>query len=77
MCNDPIDLLTAREQEILAIMATGLVNKLIAARLSIAEQTVKNHTKSIFRKLQVTNRVEAALLYQKHRYNRDEGGSWP
>lgn len=75
MCSNPIDLLTKREREILAIMATGLANKMVAANLSISENTVKNHAKSIFHKLRVTNRVEAALLYHEHRPDRSEGTS--
>jgi NarL family two-component system response regulator LiaR len=54
--------LTAREEEILRLLATGESNREIGRRLSISEQTVKNHVASIFRKLQVNDRTKAALL---------------
>jgi RNA polymerase sigma factor (sigma-70 family) len=54
--------LTAREEEILKLLATGESNREIGRRLSISEQTVKNHVASIYRKLQVNDRTKAALL---------------
>jgi RNA polymerase sigma factor (sigma-70 family) len=54
--------LTAREEEILKLLATGESNREIGQRLFISEQTVKNHVASIFRKLQVNDRTKAALL---------------
>jgi len=54
--------LTARETEILKELAGGLSNKEIAGRLFLSEKTVKHHVTNIFQKLQVRNRVEAALL---------------
>jgi RNA polymerase sigma factor (sigma-70 family) len=57
--------LTAREEEILRLVATGESNKEIGRRLFISEQTVKNHVQSIFRKLQVNDRTKAALLAVK------------
>lgn len=53
--------LTERETEILGLVAEGLANKEIARRLSIAEKTVKTHLTSIFQKLGVQSRVQAAL----------------
>lgn len=55
------DLLSAREREVLALVAQGLGNKQIAARLDIAERTVKAHLGSIFRQLGVADRTSAAL----------------
>ncbi len=52
--------LTPREQEILALLAAGLTNPEIADRLVISPQTVKKHTSSIYGKLGVSNRTEAA-----------------
>jgi NarL family two-component system response regulator LiaR len=57
--------LTAREEEILKLLATGESNREIGRRLFISEQTVKNHVASIFRKLQVNDRTKAALLAMK------------
>lgn len=56
-------LLTAREQEVLALMATGATNERIAQRLVIATDTVKSHVKQILRKLRVENRAEAISQY--------------
>ncbi len=60
-----LDALTAREEEILKLLATGDSNREIAQRLFISEQTVKNHVASIFRKLHVNDRTKAALLAVK------------
>jgi DNA-binding NarL/FixJ family response regulator len=54
--------LTGREREVLALVARGLPNKLIARELGIAEKTVKTHVSSILAKLGVTDRTQAALL---------------
>jgi len=56
-------LLTARELEVLALMATGATNERIAKRLVIATDTVKSHVKQILRKLRVENRAEAISQY--------------
>jgi DNA-binding CsgD family transcriptional regulator len=54
-------LLTAREKQIALLVAQGLSNPQISARLRIAEQTVKNHLRGVFRKLAVKNRVQLTL----------------
>lgn len=54
--------LTAREREILTMLAEGLGNKEIAWRLEISEHTVKFHVSSIFTKLDVSSRAEAVSL---------------
>jgi two-component system, NarL family, nitrate/nitrite response regulator NarL len=53
--------LSAREQEILALIACGDSNKHIARKLDIAETTVKIHVQHILRKLNLTSRVQAAV----------------
>jgi len=53
--------LTNREDEILALIAKGMSNKLIARELDIVESTVKVHVKHLLRKLNLRNRLEAAL----------------
>jgi two-component system NarL family response regulator len=54
--------LTAREVAVLELVAKGLSNKEIAAALNLAEDTVKNHLKHVFAKLEVSDRTEAVLL---------------
>ncbi len=58
-------LLTAREREILGLMAAGMTNPQIAAQLIIGAGTVKTHTLNIYRKLEVANRTQAILCAQK------------
>ncbi|MBI5668389.1 MAG: hypothetical protein HZC41_10320 [Chloroflexi bacterium] len=53
------DPLTGREREILLLLADGLTNEAIAARLFLSEATVKTHNRSILRKLDARNRTEA------------------
>ena len=53
--------LTAREKEILQLIANGNNNKLIARELNISDGTVKVHVKNLLRKLKVHSRLEAAV----------------
>ena len=53
--------LTPREIEVIAMLAEGLGNKVIAGRLGISDHTVKSHVASIFAKLDVSTRAEAAV----------------
>lgn len=54
--------LSPREREILALVAEGLGNKIVAARLGISEHTVKTHVTSIFEKLGAESRAEAVAI---------------
>lgn len=54
-------LLSTREREVLALVACGDSNKVIARKLDIAETTVKIHVQHILRKLQLSSRVQAAV----------------
>jgi DNA-binding NarL/FixJ family response regulator len=60
-----INELTDREREILEGLAAGLSNREIGQKLFISEKTVKHYMTNILQKLQVRNRVEAALLAQR------------
>jgi two-component system, NarL family, nitrate/nitrite response regulator NarL len=66
---DGISELTSREEEILAQVALGLTNKEIAKRLKLSEKTVKHYMTNVMQKLQVRNRVEAAMHLQRNNNN--------
>lgn len=57
-----IDSLTRRELEVLKLLAIGMYNKEVAEKLEISERTVKNHVSNIFKKLEVTDRTQAAVF---------------
>jgi DNA-binding NarL/FixJ family response regulator len=58
----PLDQLTGREREVLALIAQGRANKRIALELGISEKTVKTHVGHVLAKLGVTDRTQAAVL---------------
>ena len=58
--------LTRREIEVLKLLAEGLFNKEIAYTLNISEKTVKNHVSNIFKKINVSDRTQAAVYAIKH-----------
>ena len=58
--------LSPRERGILALLADGLGNKVVAARLGISEHTVKTHIASIFTKLGAETRAEAVAIGARH-----------
>ena len=61
-----IDSLTKRELEVLKLLAVGMYNKEVAEKLNISERTVKNHVSNIFKKLEVTDRTQAAVFAIKN-----------
>jgi len=58
--------LSQREQEVLQLLARGRSNKEIGAQLFISEETVKSHLKTLFAKLRVRDRTEAAISAVRH-----------
>ncbi|MEU4686500.1 helix-turn-helix transcriptional regulator [Streptomyces xinghaiensis] len=67
--------LTLRQREVLCLLAAGLTNPAISARLGIAPATVKEHVSATLRKLGVSNRTSAAVL--AHRAGWTDGGRPP
>lgn len=63
---DPFSDLTAREEQILKKVSRGLSNKEIARELSLSEKTVKHYMTNVLQKLQVRNRVEAAIKAREY-----------
>lgn len=62
----PLNELTERERQILELIGLGMSNKEIGLKLFLSEKTVKHYVTNILQKLQVHNRVEAALIAQKN-----------
>jgi len=58
--------LTKREIEVLKLITEGMLNKEIAHRLCISEKTVKNHVSNIFKKIEVSDRTQAAVYAIKN-----------
>jgi len=67
--------LTDREQEILELLADGSTNKAIARTLGISNDTVKQHVRHILNKLNLSSRVEAAVLYAVEQKSMAKGAS--
>jgi DNA-binding NarL/FixJ family response regulator len=61
-----VDVLTARENEVLQLLAKGMSNKEVASVLVITEKTVKAHVSSILSKLNLSDRTQAALYAVKN-----------
>jgi DNA-binding NarL/FixJ family response regulator len=62
----PAPELTPRELEVLRLMAAGMENTQIADELVISPRTARNHVASILEKLQMQNRIQAAVYAVKH-----------
>ncbi len=63
---DKLKFLTKREKEVLVQVASGMSNKEIAINLDISERTVKNHISNIFKKIDVSDRTQAAVFAIKN-----------
>lgn len=64
-----LDALSPQERRVLALIAEGRTNKEVAAEMGLAEKTVKNYLSTVFEKLHVSRRSQAAALYVQQ--NRD------
>ncbi len=62
---DRLSQLSPQEKRVLALIAQGLTNKEVSFKLGLSEKTVKNYLATVFEKLQVSRRAEAAALYAK------------
>jgi two-component system, NarL family, response regulator LiaR len=70
---DDIDSLTAKEREVLKLVCMGLRNKEIACNLDLSARTVESHLDSVFNKLGVRSRTEAAVIAAQHGWFGDNG----
>jgi two-component system response regulator DevR len=59
--------LSPQEKRVLALIAEGLTNKEVAARLNLSDKTVKNYLSTVFEKLHVSRRAEAAVIYAQQK----------
>lgn len=66
---DPLDVLTAQERQIVELIGDGLTNREIGKRLFLAEKTIKNHVSSVLAKLGMKRRTQVAVLATELRAN--------
>lgn len=59
--------LSPQEKRVLALIAEGLTNKEVAAQLNLSDKTVKNYLSTVFEKLHVSRRAEAAVIYAQQK----------
>ena len=64
---DVLAALSPQERRVLALIAEGCTNKEVAARLNLSEKTVKNYLSTVFEKLHVSRRAEAAVIYAQQK----------
>lgn len=69
-----VDELTARERQVLSLLAEGRTNRELAAQLYVSEKTVKTHVSSILAKLRLPDRTQAALFAVRHGLTDDDAG---
>ena len=75
MDSEKIEKLTKRELEVLKLLAVGMYNKGVADELHISERTVKNHVSSIFKKIDVSDRTQAAVFAIRNNLFRESSGT--
>jgi two-component system response regulator DevR len=66
-----LDLLSPQEKRVLALIVDGLTNREVGVKLELSEKTVKNYLSTIFEKLHVTRRAEAAVIYAQQQKRAD------
>ncbi len=64
---DPLATLSPQEKRVLALIAEGCTNKEVAMKLNLSEKTVKNYLSTVFEKLHVSRRAEAAVIFAQER----------
>ncbi|HVU33454.1 MAG TPA: response regulator transcription factor [Opitutaceae bacterium] len=64
---DAFATLSPQEKRVLALIAEGCTNKEVGVKLGLSEKTVKNYLSTVFEKLHVSRRAEAAVIYAQHR----------
>lgn len=64
---NPLSCLSPQETRVLALIAEGLTNKEVAVQLGLSDKTVKNYLSTIFDKLHVSRRAEAAVIYAQQK----------
>ena len=60
---DALSLLSPQEKKVLGLIAEGCTNKEVGSRLGLSEKTVKNYLSTVFEKLHVSHRAQAAVIY--------------
>jgi two-component system response regulator DevR len=65
--SDALAALSPQEKRVLALIAEGCTNKEVAAQLNLSEKTVKNYLSTVFEKLHVSRRAEAAVIYAQQK----------
>jgi DNA-binding NarL/FixJ family response regulator len=74
---DPRSVLSSRELEVLEMTSLGLTNWQIASRLQVTVHAIKFHLAAIYRKLGVSNRTEAAVVYLRAEPTSEPAGNEP
>jgi two-component system response regulator DevR len=61
-----LSILSPQERRVLALVAEGLTNKEVAEKLKLSDNTIKNYLVTVFEKLQVKRRSQAAAIFSQH-----------